>query len=85
MQPGLEEQAERALDVDHLSRVVERLGGAAVDQPAHEPVEPVGPAEEHDLAGEIERPVREQGSGSGGHRPILSTAAGARWAVSHTS
>ena len=62
---GSKKRPSPLLDVDHLARVVERLGGAAVDQPAHEPVEPVGAAEQHDLPEEVERPVREQAAERG--------------------
>ena len=59
----LDEQAERALEADQLARVVERLGGPAVGQPAHEPVEPVGAAEEQDLAQQVAPALGEEARG----------------------
>jgi len=60
-------RAAAALDADHLAGVVERRRGASVDHAAHELVQPVGAAEQHQLAREIERAVGELGAGPGQH------------------
>jgi hypothetical protein len=62
MHRRLEEQPEVTLDGDHRPGVLERLGAAAVDQAAHEPVEPVCAAEQHDLPQQVDPPVGQYAS-----------------------
>ena len=63
MDRGLDEQAEVLLEPDHLAGVLERLGGAAVGSAAHEPVEPVGAAEQDDLAQQVRPALGEEPRG----------------------
>ena len=54
LQARLEEEPERALDVDEGARVLEREAGLAVDEAADYSVEVVGPGKEGELADRVD-------------------------------
>ena len=68
---GLDEQLERRCSMrDHVARVLERVGDAAVDRAAHQPVEPVRAAEQHDLPQQVGPALGEDAGGEAvGERP----------------
>ena len=58
------------LEPDQLARVLERLGDLAVGEPADQPVEPVGAAEQQDLDAEVAPALGQEARGeAGGERP----------------
>jgi hypothetical protein len=59
LEAGLEEQADRALEVDQRARVLEREAGLAVDEAPHDAVQVVGAGEEGQLADGVEPAIRK--------------------------
>ena len=57
---GLDEHVQRALGVDDLAGVLERRRRLVEDLPAHEPVDPVGAAEQQDLPQQVAGAAGEQ-------------------------
>ena len=64
----LEEEAERALEVDELACVLEGESGLAVDQAAHDPVRVVGAGEQQELPERVQPTLRQPSAARGTRR-----------------